>query len=110
MKGNSFVWLPNIVTSVADVMRNTLHETVFPEKVIQDAINGAKRQHLIKAERLSSMSDAQQAISLYLHKYWFYECDIAYLCMNIHEGLNATYGVVMSADIEEAIRNIEQTD
>lgn len=95
---------------VKETMRNVLHEVVFPDEVIRKAATIAREDGLVVVQGSKPTDGRKPMFCMYLHKYWFYECDIAYLCTMIHTNSNSTYGLVDSQDVEHAIANIEAED
>ena len=91
-------------------MRNVLHEVAFPDEVIRKAATIAREDSLVVVQGSKPTDGRKPMFCMYLYKYWFYECDIAYLCTMIHTNSNSTYGLVDSQDVDEAIESIEAED
>lgn len=95
---------------VKETMRNVLHEVAFPDEVIRKAATIAREDSLVVVQGSKPTDGRKPMFCMYLYKYWFYECDIAYLCTMIHTNSNSTYGLVDSQDVDEAIESIEAED
>lgn len=91
-------------------MRNVLHEVAFPDEVIRKAATIARGDGLVVVQGSKPTDGRKPMFCMYLYKYWFYECDIAYLCTMIHTNSNSTYGLVDSQDVDAAIEIIEAED
>ena len=95
---------------VKETMRNVLHEVAFPDEVIRKAATIAREDGLVVVQGSKPTDGRKPMFCMYLYKYWFYECDIAYLCTMIHTNSNSTYGLVDSQDVDDAIEIIEAED
>lgn len=110
MAGNTFIWVDDMYRVVKETMRNVLHEVAFPDEVIRKAATIAREDSLVVVQGSKPTDGRKPMFCMYLYKYWFYECDIAYLCTMIHTNSNSTYGLVDSQDVDEAIESIEAED
>lgn len=110
MAGNTFIWVDDMYRVVKEMMRNVLHEVAFPDEVIRKAATIAREDGLVVVQGSKPTDGRKPMFCMYLYKYWFYECDIAYLCTMIHTNLNSTYGLVDSQDVDDAIEIIEAED
>jgi len=110
MAGNTFIWVDDMYRVVKETMRNVLHEVAFPDEVIRKAATIAREDGLVVVQGSKPTDGRKPMFCMYLYKYWFYECDIAYLCTMIHTNSNSTYGLVDSQDVDEAIESIEAED
>lgn len=110
MAGNTFIWVDDMYRVVKETMRNVLHEVAFPDEVIRKAATIAREDSLVVVQGSKPTDGRKPMFCMYLYKYWFYECDIAYLCTMIHTSSNSTYGLVDSQDVDAAIEIIEAED
>ena len=110
MAGNTFIWVDDMYRVVKETMRNVLHEVAFPDEVIRKAATIAREDGLVVVQGSKPTDGRKPMFCMYLYKYWFYECDIAYLCTMIHTNSNSTYGLVDSQDVDDAIEIIEAED
>ena len=110
MAGNTFIWVDDMYRVVKETMRNVLHEVAFPDEVIRKAATIAREDSLVVVQGSKPTDGRKPMFCMYLYKYWFYECDIAYLCTMIHTSSNSTYGLVDSQDLDAAIEIIEAED
>ena len=110
MAGNTFIWVDDMYRVVKETMRNVLHEVAFPDEVIRKAATIAREDGLVVVQGSKPTDGRKPMFCMYLYKYWFYECDIAYLCTMIHTSSNSTYGLVDSQDVDAAIEIIEAED
>ena len=110
MAGNTFIWVDDMYRVVKETMRNVLHEVAFPDEVIRKAATIAREDSLVVVQGSKPTDGRKPMFCMYLYKYWFYECDIAYLCTMIHTNSNSTYGLVDSQDVDDAIEIIEAED
>ena len=78
--------------------------------MIRKAATIAREDGLVVVQGSKPTDGRKPMFCMYLYKYWFYECDIAYLCTMIHTNSNSTYGLVDSQDVDEAIESIEAED